>query len=36
MKTSNKQKCESKLSDRLENDGVDYEEELSKSKILEI
>ena len=26
MKTSNKQKCIGKLSERLENDGVDYEE----------
>ena len=26
VKMSNKQKCESKLSERLENDGIDYEE----------
>ena len=32
MKTSKKQKHESKVSERLEDDGVDYEEELKKIK----
>ena len=36
VNTINKQKYESKLSERLENYGVDHEEELRKSKKLEI
>ena len=36
VKTRNKQKNESKLSERLENDGIDYEEEQIKSKKSEI
>ena len=36
VKTSNKKKHKIKLSKRLENDGIDHEAELSKSKKLEI
>ena len=36
VKHSNKKKHNSKLSERLENDGVDYEAEFSKSEKLEI
>ena len=36
MKTSNKKNHKSKLIESLENDGVDYEAELSKSKKLDI
>ena len=35
VKPINKQRYKSKLSERLENVGVDYEEELSKRKKLE-
>ena len=36
VKTSKRKKHESKVSERLEDDGVDYEEELNKSKQMEI
>ena len=36
VKKSKKQKHESKVRKRIEDDGVDYEEELNKSKEMEI
>ena len=35
-KTSKKEKCTNKVRESLEGNGVDYEEELKKSKKLEI
>ena len=36
VKTSKKEKCRSKVRERFENDGIDYEEKLKKSKKLEM
>ena len=36
VKTSKKEKCRSNVSECLEDDGVDYEEELKKSNKLEM
>ena len=36
VKNSKKEKCRSKVRELLEDDGVDYEEELHKSKKLEM